>query len=405
MIGHLFKMVWNRKRANALVAIEIGIAFLVLFAVVSLTAWSAGNYRRPLGFTWQNILNVKINARSSSDDTWGPDLVETTRRLVQAAREFPEVEGVAATLSPPYAFNNNLGGFTHAGRSFECSLNEGTDNFKDLMGLSLVSGRWFTEEDNGANFKPIVINEALARLLFGADNPLGKRLREPAEGEREERVVGVISDFRRAGEFSGAEYVVFYRANLDDSRANLDDPGARPPRNLLVRLKPGTPRAFEERLAGKLQSVAREYSFEVSPLSELRETMSMFRRAPIVAAGVVAAFLMLMVGLGLTGVLWQNVTQRTKEIGLRRAKGATQTDIHVLVLGELFVITSIGIVLGAVVALQLPLLGLLGTVGGKVYAISFGVSIVILYSLTMLCGLYPSALAARIQPAEALHYE
>ena len=68
--------------------------------------------------------------------------------------------------------------------------------------------------------------------------------------------------------------------------------------------------------------------------------------APLLAAGVIAGFLILMVGMGLTGVLWQTVTQRTREVGLRRAKGATIGDIRAQILGELVVMTSIAVLAG-----------------------------------------------------------
>jgi len=120
---------------------------------------------------------------------------------------------------------------------------------------------------------------------------------------------------------------------------------------------------------------------------------------------VVAAFLMLMVGLGLVGVVWQNVTQRTTEIGLRRALGGTATAIYTQVLGELVVITSVGLLLGTGLVVQLPLLGVMTFVGTRVFLVGLGTSLALIYLLTLLCGLYPSMLASKIQPAEALHYE
>jgi putative ABC transport system permease protein len=106
----------------------------------------------------------------------------------------------------------------------------------------------------------------------------------------------------------------------------------------------------------------------------------------------------------LVGVLWQNVTQRTREIGLRRAKGATQQHVHAQILGELFVLASIGVFLGFIVVVQFPLLDLIG-IEARVFAFGLGVSLVLIYALTLTAGLYPSWLATKVQPAEALHYE
>ena len=66
---------------------------------------------------------------------------------------------------------------------------------------------------------------------------------------------------------------------------------------------------------------------------------------------------------------------------------------------------SAGIVLGGVIALQFPLLSLAGTIPGHIVAVALVTSIVLLYGLTLLCGAYPSRLASRVTPAEALHYE
>ena len=126
---------------------------------------------------------------------------------------------------------------------------------------------------------------------------------------------------------------------------------------------------------------------------------------PIAAFGLIAGFLMLMVALGLIGVLWQSVTQRTKEIGLRRAKGATANRIYKQILGELLIVTTFGLLIGTLVVIQFPLLDFLGFATKQVYVYSLLLSLVVIYALTIICGLYPSRLATKVQPAEALHYE
>lgn len=399
MIKHILRIVWNRKRANGLVALEIAISFLVLFAVVAITVYFHDNYSRPLGFSYEGVWNVNILREGKSDDTWSPESVDATRRLLLAVRELPEVESAAAVSVPPYSNSESTYGMDFkGGRKIEFHAGDATDDFKDVMQIALVSGRWFSREDNGASYSPVVINEVFARDLFGSGDAIGEVIREASEGERELRVIGVITEFRKNGEYSAPTNWAFFRASLDD-------PKSRPPGNLAVRLRPGTGRVFEEKLATTLQGVVKEYSFEVTPLAEMRKLRLRLYQIPVIVISLVAAFLMLMVGLGLTGVLWQNVTQRTREIGLRRAKGATVRDIHQQILGELFVITSLGLAAGSIVAIQFPLLAIIGPVGASVYAWSFLISVLVIYALTTLCGLYPSWMASRIQPAAALHYE
>ncbi len=99
------------------------------------------------------------------------------------------------------------------------------------------------------------------------------------------------------------------------------------------------------------------------------------------------------------------LSQRTREIGLRRACGAPAGSIHLQVLGELLVISSVGLGLGTLLVIQIPLLDLVGFLTTEVYIYSLIASLALIYGLTLACGIYPSRLATRVQPVEALRWE
>jgi putative ABC transport system permease protein len=115
--------------------------------------------------------------------------------------------------------------------------------------------------------------------------------------------------------------------------------------------------------------------------------------------------MLIMVALGMVGVLWQSVARRRREIGLRRALGATGRGVSLRVLGELLVVTTAGLLLGSALAVQFPLLGVIGWVGKGVYAAAAALAALMIYGLTVVSALYPSWLATQVEPAEALHYE
>jgi len=397
MIKHLIKLVWNRKRGNFLIAVEIFFSFLALFAVIVQVVYHSENYRQPLGFSYENVWNIEIDMKQTSDDYFSPEQLETVRQLYLALRQFDEIETAAGAHTPPFSFGGSSGAIELNGRDVRYRRNEVTDDFDKVFGVRLAGGRWFSKEDDGAAWRPTVINQRVAREMFGDEDPVGKRL-PGDEGPTETRVIGVVTDFRHGSEFDDTE-------NLLLSRVKLDDPKNRPPRNLLIKLRPGATREFEEKLVARLQGVAKQWSFAVEPLIERREEKLQQRLIPVIVVGVVASFLMIMVALGLTGVLWQNVTQRTREIGLRRAKGATARRIHRQILAELLIITTAALIAGVALVAQFPLLDIIGSISGKVYAISIVVSLAMIYALTMACGLYPSWMATKVQPAEALHYE
>jgi putative ABC transport system permease protein len=399
MIKHLIKLVWNRKRANFLIMIEIFFSFLVLFAVAALAVTYTDNYRRPLGFVYENVWNIEVDMQQTSGQSPSAEQVETMRQLFLALREFDEVEAAASAETHPFSEGGGFGmlGIMTNGRGIEYRRNVVTDDFDKVMALMVTRGRWFGKEDDGASWQPVVINQQLAQAVFGAEDPIDRDL-PLFNKQTRARVVGVITDFRHGGELSSPENLVFHRMNLSDPKEPL-------PGNLLIKLRPGTTRAFDEKLVRRLQDVAKKWSFDTLSVVELRETAFQLKLVPMIVIGLVAVFLMIMVALGLTGVLWQNVTRRTKEIGVRRAEGATAWDIHQQILGEMLIITSFSLIAGVTLVVQFPLFDVIGWVSGQVYALSLVISLAVIYLLTIICSLYPSWLATKVQPAAALCYE
>jgi putative ABC transport system permease protein len=398
MTRHLLRLMWNRRGSNALVAVEIFVSFLVIFVVAGLAIWMADNYRQPLGFGYRDVWVVEMSA-TRSETGWTAADRASMRQVLEAARTAPEVLAAAAGGPLPWSHSHHMDGATTGNRQLRWGVAEVSDGFADVMGLELVSGRWFSGEDDGAAWDPVVINTRLAHDAFGDLDPLGRDPRGPASRreatQRPQRVVGVIRDFRQDGEYGVAGNFLFQRDVGDVHSMPL----------LVVRVRPGTGAAFEETLSKRLASVGPQWTLRVRPLAELRESYNQLSLAPVAAVAVVAAFLMMMVGLGLSGVLWQSVTQRTRELGLRRAKGATAGAIQRQILAEILIVTSVAAALGTLVIVQFPLLAVITGVGPAVYASSLAIALGGIYVLALACGLYPSRLATRMSPAEALRYE
>src|SRR5262249_48599974 len=151
-------------------------------------------------------------------------------------------------------------------------------------------------EDKGQNYVPVVINQNMREGLFGSEPAVGQlldpdrrpgedRARTPAPGEpsappeKHQRVVGVVSAYREDGEFDGTRNYAIFRKDLDV--VDQSDRRNRPPRNLLVKVRPGTPAALQERLIKRLQAAAPEWSFEVTPLEDMRSTSINFALVPL----------------------------------------------------------------------------------------------------------------------------
>lgn len=414
MIRHLLKLVWKRKRTNALLTLEIFASFLVLFAVTTLGAAMIMRYRKPIGFQYHDVwvIGVSFPELQSAADAlpYGPEreraekAAEASRRdalnrMTLELRNMPAVELVSAAGSPGYSTSTWTSGATYEGRHYDMTRDSVTDDYAKLMRMPLLRGRWFSPDDEGANVPPIVIDADLARAIDPHGDPIGKRFSFGKNNKSDYRIVGIIAPFRKSGEFSDDEVrMAFDRASLTGTAGML-------PNYLVVRVRPGTPADFEELLNRRLKAIAPDYPIRVRHMDAMKKSMTRLFLAPVIIGSTIAAFLILMVGLGLSGVLWQNVTRRTREIGLRRALGATGPEVNRQILIEVALLATLAMIVGVVIVAQLPLLGIFHLFTPAAYATGIVSALVTVYVITLVCGLYPSWLAGRIQPAQALHYE
>ena len=391
MIRHLCKLSWNRKKANALTAFQIFISFLIVFITASLAVDKVNNYRQPLGFSYEDRWVVEFRqdrTRPAPSEAEAP----SRRQIYQALEEFDWVESVAALhygaipyrrfYMYPYVVDEQM-----------VAGGDVSDELRQTLDLDLVRGRWFSEEDAALDWEPLVITQRLSEALFGREDPIGQRVEQWERDGDDLRVIGVVSDYRRSGEFSNPDFFVFYRLSEGGERGNF-----------LVHVRPGTPLAAQEQIFKRLKAMTPWYTVDITTLEEHRSSAFKSTLTPLFAAGVVSVLMLGMVTLSLSGVLWQRTTLRIEEIGLRRALGGSAASIYVQLAGEILVVASIGVIAGLLVIVQFPLLELLNYTSG-IYALSLALAALVIYGLVIVCSLYPGRLACRIRPVEALHHE
>ncbi len=388
MIRHLCKIVWNRRRSNGLTALQIFISFVLLFVTLSLALDKSANYLRPLGYSYEDRWVVDFH-RDRLTQAAEPAAPVSRDQVYLALQGFDWIESVASAqyVALPFAFGFQSQ-FTVDGRLV--SNGAVSDEFHHALGIELVSGRWFGEEDAALDWDPVVITRPLAEALFGDEDPLGQRIEE-WQGYHG-RIVGVVSDYRRGGELSDPGLFVFQRLGEED------------PARFLVKLRAGTPLAAQEEIDRRLRAMAPGYGVGITTLEDDRASSLKLTLVPLFALGVVSALVLGMVALSLSGVLWQRATLRVEEIGLRRALGGSAVGIFAQLTGEMLVVASAGVLAAAALIVQLPLLDLLDY-GGGIFALSLVLSALVVYGLVVVCSLYPGRLACRVRPAEALHSE
>jgi predicted permease len=259
------------------------------------------------------------------------------------------------------------------------------------MGIPLRAGRDFSERDSADAAKVIVINETLARTLWPGQNPIGRIL----QADRPEReVIGVVADVRHLAleQKSGSEFYLPILQTQD--YASVD---------LVVRTSLATPE-LAPRLREALKPLDPDLpTANIRTLQQLVDKAASPRRFVVLLLGGFAFFALILASLGIYAVISYSVTQRTQEIGIRMALGASAQALQAGILFQTLTLAAIGMLIGVASswALARTLSGLLFGVTSTDPA-TFAGMLLLLTAVAALAGYLPARRASRIDPMSAL---
>jgi putative ABC transport system permease protein len=266
------------------------------------------------------------------------------------------------------------------------------------MGIMLLKGRTFTDDDNQAAPKVLVINSALAKRLFGQGDPVGRRLIFEGDEPQPFEIVGVVDD-ERVGELDEEAVAVVYRPYLQEpwTKLNLVLRTAGDPGNLVSAVR-GEVRALDPNLA--------VYSVATMEQIIAERPATFLRRYPALLLGLFAALALILAAVGIYGVISYSVNQRTHEIGIRMALGAGRREVLKLVVGQGMVLTLCGVAVGIVAALALTRLmrSLLFDVGAT-DPLTFMIVPALIAGVALLACYIPARRATKVDPLVALRSE
>jgi len=400
MFTHLLKLIWKRKGRNLMLSLEILIAFVIVFAIAAFGVRSWQLYQLPTGYVDDDVWSVQIFPGPDSRTKFSPVVYDTFKRGLEA---LPGVKQVSFASTSPYLFHTMSGDVAIPGTALRImtELIEMDDDSLPLLGVKPVQGRLFGKNDDGSAATPVIINRRMASALFGTESAVGKQYDASRPGSKQPqmlKVVGVIDDYRNKGELDPPGNVTILRYRPAVFQTGME--------SILIKVAPGTSRAFEQDVNRQLKLINNEWTYETAPLAARRKSALSGQLLPMVVLSIVAAFLLLMVAFGLFGVLWQNTTRRIPEIGLRRAIGANAGHIYRQIIAEQFLLSTGAMLMALLLLVQLPLTGVLGSrLNWPVFSGATVLSMLVIYLLSLLCSVYPGWRASRLSPTEALHYE
>ena len=291
-------------------------------------------------------------------------------------------------------------------RSQPTTLNGADDGFTEIMGGELVLGRWFTRNEMKTGANVVVVDETHARRLFGRVNPIGRTL---SVGGRPCEVIGLYAPAKNIFTPPGAENGAIIPFRTMDQQYDVDKTNA-----LFIPVKPRkgvTVEDAEEAVTVALRErrglrPADRNSFDLITQDQILDLFSQLTGAFFLVMVSLSSVALLVGGIGVMAIMMVSVTSRTREIGLRKAVGATQRDIMMQFLIESATLTGIGGVLGVVVGLGLGQL-VSGAINasGSTPVNQTVVAVVVSIGIGIVFGIIPARRAAKLDPVEALRYE
>jgi putative ABC transport system permease protein len=391
MFKHLFKLIWNKKKQNSLLIIEVLISFLAIFGIFSFAVNSYRNYAKPMGIDYENVWAINYN---NSLKTNGDSLALFYRSLVRSIKAIPAVQDATITSGNiPFSTTHMTGAFTYNGEKIT-QINQFSvdESYLSTLKGKMRSGRWYTRQDLLSKDNITIINESLKTRVFGSADAIGKTI-DYNGGKC--KIIGVLEDIKFDGDYQTAKYASYNR---------IDTGSYKWLSSILVKVNPEAGAASEGKIYKLMANSLKNSNIEVEHLSNKLTSFNKFTLIPLIILSIVAIFLIINVALGLFGVLWYNINKRRGEIGLRRAIGATGSAVSTQLVTEALILATFSLIIGSFFALQFPLLNVFD-LPATVYLTALGLSIAFIYLLVLVCSLYPGKQAAAIYPAVALHEE
>jgi putative ABC transport system permease protein len=327
MLKHLFKLIWKKKRSNFLMMVRIFVSFLILFAAWSLGLFYYRNYVQPSGSSVTNVWALYCGFHSDT-------LREQNKELVkQKLKTYPQIESFAfAESNVPFSFSSSNNNFRYKDGKVQSEFMQVEPDFKDVLGLKILSGRFLESTDKTNKYRTCVINRIFKEKLFGDVDPIGKILNE-AIGDDNIQIIGVVENFKFKSDYQAIGPCVMLLAN---EWADV----------CLIKVKPNADLNFEAKLNKELLQLGNNWSMEVQHMENMKYNQNKIALIPILILFIVYSFLVFNVALGLFGVLFQTINRRKGEIGVRRAMGATKNNILWQFVSEAMVIATFGLALG-----------------------------------------------------------
>jgi putative ABC transport system permease protein len=402
----------HKQRARAgLVITQVALALVLLAAggLMLKSFWRA--QQAPLGFDPRNILTMSVALPSARYDK-EEKINAFYDKLLAKVSTLPSVTSAAIGVNIPFDDNEWDSSFhitgtpPHVrGREPSAEINIISPDYFKVLGMPIIRGRAFGPEDGAGKQTSVIIDESLATRFFPGQDPIGKQLdnnQTLKENPPPLTIVGVVPRTRNdaPGEenVESLNFAQMYLPFAQFSNENV---------TLAVRVASGDPLALAPAVKREIESIDPDQPVaQVSTMEKNIGASLAARRLTMTLLGAFAGLALVLASVGIYGVMALSTTQRTREMGIRFALGASRADVLRLVLGKGISLIGVGLgagLVGAFVASRAMNSLLYGV--GTVDAVALLGAIITLAGVAFVACYLPARRASMVNPIEALRME
>jgi putative ABC transport system permease protein len=411
-VGETFR---HSKLRGGLVVSEVALSIVLLIGAGLFMRSFLLLTRVDLGFDPKNVLYFELNLPPSYNTNIPGTLQKKnalTRQLLDRLRVLPGVTSAAEMADPPplqyESTDTIIPGKPHT-EPWETRLEMCSDGYFQTLGLPLLHGRLFSEDDVVAARDVMVVNEAFSRQYFANEDPLGHKVKlaifdkpyfaAAAPHDTYFEIIGIVRDFKTRS-YDNPSWQSFAQAFVPYSVAGFNW-------RLFMARTSVDPSSLLKNMGQEVRAL--DPGVRISTSGTLEGSLQEFYRGPQFQLAALAAFAsigLVLVVIGLFSVMAYTVSLQTREIGIRMAVGAQQANILRLVLLNGFRLVAGGILVGLAFSYALTRF-----VASQISGISvtdpwtFAVVVAFVVVASLAACLLPACRAARVDPLVALRYE